>query len=769
MRKLYCLQLLLAAGLFFPATASAALQQVVIFAPGNLLAARVLKEETAKRTGLYWPVVTEFPASGDVIVLKEKNTALPFSLKGAPALPARPEAYRLALQQAGGRKIIVVEGNDHRGVLFGTGKLLRMLQYAPGKVTLPASLAMASAPEKAIRGHQIGYRNLANSYDGWSPAQYEQYIRELMIFGANSIEAIPFQPWAPHFRLSSMDMTLHISEICRQYDADFWVWTPATFDLKDTAKRAYFLTQFDTLFRMAPRLDAVFFPGGDPGDNAPRLVIPFLETLAVPLRRHHPKARIWLSLQGYSPEECEFVYAYIRNRQPAWLAGLVTGPGSPPMEGTRAALPAKYKLRHYPDITHNVRCDFPVPWWDPAFAFTLGREAVNPKPVYHTAAFRHTAPQNDGFISYSDGAHDDVNKMIWSMLGWNAKQDTRNMLLEYANFFFSSDVAAQAADGILALEKNWAGPIAANNGIAATLQHWQQMEQRHPYNWRWQMCLLRAYYDAYTRQRSIREAALEEAANKCLAEAPATGAGVAMQRAEKILQQADSIAMPAWQQQIETLCASLFKSIALQTSVPKYKASGAERSAVLDFLHRPLNNRWWLEDAFTRIRELPPAAQLASLDTLARWANPGPGSFYDDVGNVSRSPHVVRPETPEADPLMLRSDNPGFDWWESGMSRRRLSWMVSMRWPHSMSYEQLDANAQYTVRVTGFGESLLRANGEKLTPAIYGKGIGEIKEFPVPAALTRQGRLVLTWDAIDEEHLNWRQHSRLTEVWLIKK
>lgn len=765
----YCLQhllfLILLTSCLQPATAAVALRAVSIYAPGHPMAARVLQEEVAKRTGLHWPVVTKLPARGDVIMLGNPGR---FAVKSEAAMPVKPEAFRLFTQTTGGRRLIVVEGFDNRGVMFGAGKLLRLLQYSRGETSLP-EVSIAEAPEKAMRGHQLGYRNLANSYDGWIPEQYEQYIRELVIFGTNSIEAIPFQPWGPHFTLPSMDMNLRISDICKRYDIDFWVWTPATFDLNDTAKRAYFLRQFDTLFRKAPRLDAVFFPGGDPGHNPPELVLPFLETLSAPLRKHHPKAAIWLSLQGFTPAACEVVYSYIRTKKPRWLAGLVTGPGSPPLEATRAALPPGYQLRHYPDITHNVRCDFPVPWWDPAFAFTLGREAVNPRPVYHTAAFRHTAPHNDGFISYSDGAHDDVNKMIWSMLGWNAQQSSRAMLMEYANFFFDSETAGAAAEGILALEHNWVGPAGKNEGIGKTLQHWQLLENKHASNWRWQMLVLRAYYDAYTRERALHEKLLEDSVSLVLVNAPSLGADAVMAQAEQILQRADVPVNAGWRTKIETLCDALFRSVALQTSVPKYKASGYERGAVLDFVDRPLNDRWWLEDAFKRIRTLPPAQQLAALDTLARWRNAGPGGFYDNVGDVSNSAHIVRPQGLDADPLMLHSDNPGFDWWESGFSRKRLSWMVSMRWPHALQYKNLDPAAQYTVRVTGNGECLMRANGEKLTPTLYGKGIGEIKEFPVPQALIQKGSLQLTFDAINEEHLNWRQHSRLTEVWLIKK
>ena len=68
---------------------------------------------------------------------------------------------------------------------------------------------------------------------------------------------------------------------------------------------------------------------------------------------------------------------------------------------------------------------------------------------------------------------------------------------------------------------------------------------------------------------------------------------------------------------------------------------------MLDFLNYPLNNRWWLEDELAKARKLPNEAEkVAQLETLARWEHPGPGSFYDDIGNVAKSPHEVRTERP---------------------------------------------------------------------------------------------------------------------------
>ena len=188
----------------------------------------------------------------------------------------------------------------------------------------------------------------------------------------------------------------------------------------------------------------------------------------------------------------------------------------------------------------------------------------------------------------------------------------------------------------------------------------------------------------------------------------------------------------------------------------------------MDFIDRPLNNRWWLEDEFKRIKTLPEKEQAVALKTIAEWEHPGEGSFYDNVGNISKSPHQLKGQNWRIKPLNVEDDGPGFDWWENGFSRKRLSWMINMRWPLGVEYTGLDSTADYTVRVTGYGECLLKVNGQRVSPSKYGRATGEIKEFPVPKALIQQGHILLTWDDLDEDFLNWRKQSRVNEVWLIK-
>src|SRR5947209_8224080 len=383
----------------------------------------------------------------------------------------------------------------------------------PGVARLSASLDVAAAPAFPIRGHQLGYRARANSYDGWDKKQYEQYIRELVIFGANSIENIPFEDSqiSPHWPVPRSVMNRQLSEICDRYDVDYWVWTPVTFDLTDQKLRAEELKLHEGFYRDCPRLNGIFFPGADPGKNPPELVLPFLEDVSKLLAKYHPEGKVWVSMQGFNGPKLDYVVKYLEEQKPTWLGGIVAGPQAMAPPALRARLPKEYPLRDYPDITHTVRCQYPVTWWDPAFNFTLGRECCNARPLFYIHVHQQTAPGSAGFISYSDGCHDDVNKVIWNLLGVDPNADPRQTLIEYARFFFGPDVAEMAADGIMAFEKNWVGPMVSNSTIDSTLALWQQLEKLKPElkdNWRWQLCLLRANYDAYIRHRQRYETRL---------------------------------------------------------------------------------------------------------------------------------------------------------------------------------------------------------------------------------------------------------------------
>jgi hypothetical protein len=655
-------------------------------------------------------------------------------------------------------------GGDARGILYGAGKLLTTSIMKDKQIQLQANIDISSSPEFSLRGHQFGYRNTANSWDAWTIEQFDQHFREQILFGANSFENTPFQDKDPSvvMKYPREEMNITLSKICYKYDADYWIWTPASIDLKDKKSRQAELERHRLLYQKIPRLDGVFFPGGDPGDNHPADVLPFLKELSIDLKKYHPNAGMWISLQGFDEDKVNYFFNYLDTENPDWLTGLVNGPSSPPIDIERKRLSGKYKLRHYADVTHSVRCSYPVKQWDQAFALTLGRECTNPQPIYYASIHNKHASDTDGFLTYSDGVHDDVNKVIWSQMGWNTKSDVRSVVIEYCNFFFGSSVANDAADGILALEQNWVGPIATNDNIPKTLAHWKKLEAENPQlagNWRWQQLVMRAYYDAYIHERNAYEKDLEVQANRVLANAATIGANDAMDSALAVVQMADKefVGQDLKQKAVKYLD-DLFHSVGLQSSVEKYHASGAQRGCVLDFIDYPLNNRWWLEDEFKKIKHLKSEEEkLARLDLIRTYDTPGTGSYYDNISS-NEAKHVIS-ETEDAIDYL---------WDNEGLSRKRLSSQLFQFTPE-LQYDGLDPNARYVIRVCGFGEALLRANGERLKPTKYDKGVDEFKEFPIPDGLIKEGKLRITFDKPNEEHLNWRQHSRVSDVWVLKQ
>ena len=732
-------------------------------------AIRTLQEEVAKRTSINLNAFSCWKNRTAIVLITnsvaEINGVSVPKRTGSDLPELKKEGYRIVCDKHNGKDVVWIIGADERGILFGIGKLLRTANLTKNKICLDEHLEFASAPMQSIRGHQLGYRNHANSYDAWDVGKYEQYIRDLVIFGTNAIETIPLgdRDDSVLFPIPPEEMNIHISELCALYGIDYWIWTPVSCDLSDLVKREAELERAEAFYKKCPKLDNVFFPGGDPGENHPKDVLPFLRELNDRLQKYHPGAGIWISLQGFNAEKIDYFYTYLEKNSPDWLRGVVTGPGSPPMAETRFRLPKKYMHRNYPDITHNVRCDYPVQNWDQAYSLTIGREGCNPRPNFFSKVLGVAAPLTDGFVSYSDGCHDDVNKVIWSMKSWDNELEPNEILNDYCRYFFGANLAKKGADGINALENDWVGPIKSNGGIETTFEFWKKLEKENPAllgNWRWKLLVLRSYYDTYQHRRTIYEQKLEKEANKILSTAKETGSERAMNQALEMVNRADiKPENEEMHQVIVKYCYDLFHLIGLQTDVEHYHAANSQRGCILQFVNYPLNNRWWLTDEFRKISAMDSEQKkLDRLEVIRKWENPGAGSYYDNISNIEKSPHV----------LTSSYDGTDVAWWNGGNSRERLSSQLFQIDP-VLEYNNLDFNGKYHIRVSGYGDALIRVDGERLEPTLYNKGIGEFKEFVVPKPLTQDGKIRVTFDRPEESQIRWTKYSHISEVWLIKQ
>src|SRR2546426_11667821 len=117
-----------------------------------------------------------------------------------------------------------------------------------------------------LRGHQLGYRPKTNSYDAWDVTRWEQYIRDLIVFGCNAIELIPPRSddaaSSPHFPLPPMEMMVQMSRLADEYGLDVWIWYPAMDpDYGDPKTVEVALKGRGEGFKKLPRIDAGVGPG----------------------------------------------------------------------------------------------------------------------------------------------------------------------------------------------------------------------------------------------------------------------------------------------------------------------------------------------------------------------------------------------------------------------------------------------------------------------------------------------------------------------------
>ena len=753
---------------------------------------RVLVEEVEKRTTLRLQVAPQWPADTVPVIavgpLATVSSWAGAGLRGAAAAgaPGR-EGYRVAVNTAGRlAPTVLVLGADARGVLFGVGRLLRELRMASGTLGVPRSFSVVSTPQVALRGHQLGYRPKTNSYDAWDVPMWEQYIRDLAIFGTNAIELMPPRTDdaanSPHFPRPQMDMMIEMSRIGDEYGQDIWIWYPALdTDYGDPKQVELALKEWADVLSKLPRVDAVFVPGGDPGHTQPRHLMALLERQTASLRKYHPTLQMWMSPQGFTKAWMDEFYQILKT-EPAWLTGVVFGPqvrDSLPV--LRANVPKRYRIRHYPDITHSLRAQYPVQDWDVAHALTSQREQINPRPLDEAVIFRALVPYVTDFITYSEGCNDDVNKFVWSGLGWDPKADVLQILREYSRYFIGSRYTDSFAQGLLALERNWRGPLAANASVYTTLEQFQAMERAASpgdlRNWRFLQALYRAYYDAHVRSRLLHETAIEGRALERLRAARNGESRQALADAGRILGEAQARPAAEWRQRVYTLAEALFQSIRQQLSVERYGAIAVGRGATLDSFETPLNDSGWLLTRFAEAAALGSEAErLAAVDRIVRWTDPGPGGYYDDLGNPSQQPHLVRGLSFEEDPQRFKSTLTGFgyrpDW--------RLSWMTHAEsfWetPLQMRYHGLDSSAQYRVRIVYAGDVFsmnttirLVANDKyEVHPTMKKASPIAPVEFDVPVDATRGGELTLTFSAPPGLGSAGRGN-QIAEVWLVRK
>jgi hypothetical protein len=764
---------------------------------------QVLKEELQKRSNLTLPVSDKISKKNKLIIavgIEGQMEKFPEEYKAAISkLPETgKDGYKITLIE---NKVIVIAGHDERGALYGIGKLLRKMELCDGKILVQNNLNISSTPVYPIRGHQLGYRPKTNAYDAWSVEQYDRYIRDLAIFGTNSIEIMPPRTdddfTSVHMKLPAIKMITEQSRICKEYGLDVWMWYPnmgSDYSSPDSLKKE--LDEREEVFKVLPKLDALFVPGGDPGELEPDVLFGWLEKEAVVLHKYHPNAKIWVSPQVFKPSKEWYgkFYEHV-NKQYSWFGGIVYGPWiRTPLPEVKKLINPSVKIRLYPDITHSISCQFPISDWDIAYAMTLGRECINPRPADEKYIHNLYAGFAQGSISYSEGTNDDVNKFIWSDQDWDPSTPVMETLRDYARYFIGPEYTEGIAVGLMALEQNIRGSLLVNEQVQKTLQQWQEMEKNSSPNVlsnpRFQSGLIRAYYDAYIQRRLIYETNLERQARNILECAEISGSISAISDAKNTLALAhEKPVSPELKQHCYALADSLFRSFGAQLTIEKHHAASG-RGNFIDNIDIPLNDALWILDQLNQIEKLSNETEkLAAINKMLHRTDPGPGGFYDNFGNPAAWKRIKAKKTWAEDPGSLESPRVSFgvgltgvDWVHEVVAKgfegqtTPLAWMNQINTlydtPLEMEYDNLDPNGEYTLRsaYTGRFRSNIKliADGDLIHDYIR-MGTKPLLEFSLPKEVTKDGKVHFIWSCGTDDGGEGERGSQVAEIWLIRK
>lgn len=491
---------------------------------------------------------------------------------------------------------LILSASGIRGFVYSIGMFLRKIVPCDGGIALVDEISGDYKPDKSIRGHQIGYRTTPNTYDAWSYEDYGRYYLDMMFFGTNTVEHIPYEKGVSArnklMKYDEEDFLVEASRMADELDLDVSLWHPNNDG--ETVEQA--VERRRKLYARVPRLNVVFPPGGDPGEFPPEELVLRCREIAKALRSEHPDAQMWPSAQQpHSFPDWGERFIEEMEKLPEEINGVITGPNKAfEIDELRRRLPSKYPIRLYPDITHNLRCEYPVHFdrddWHFALAAGLSRECTNPRPREYRQIHRATRRYVVGSVSYSEGVSDDVNKMVWADMDYFPDCDLNETLLDYCRLFFFGADARKLADGILMLELNWQCDPAENPVIDNTLELFNSLRKEYPFlnnSWRYLQLLLRAECDWILKHRRLFELNLIRKAEKAVNKGD-------LKLAREILSTDYDDEYKAVRAEINALAKELFDLIGMQLDIEHYCANNWERGAILETIDLPITDRSWL-------------------------------------------------------------------------------------------------------------------------------------------------------------------------------
>lgn len=457
------------------------------------------------------------PDSSEII----RRAAAEGSLELPPDLG--DEGYVIAVDDEGP----IVAALGQRGVLYGLGALLRTGVY-DGDGWRMHPVPVTSSPRMSQRAIYF-----ATHFGNWlvhCPVdELVTYVEDVALWGANEVLT-----WFDTAELASLDAGREQAERLAEVDRaarrlglrvarimvsneGYLGQAPAELRSKNVnhrhspktdlcpsepEARAMILANKREYLQELPSLDMVWlWPYDHGGCNCegcapwPRTYFELNRELAEIVGDTHPQADIgasawWIDL--WHPGEKQAFFDGLATSGD-WCSALTWSERETTRWGPEPDMPEGMRFVFFPEISMFESFNkIGIPW---------GGKGANPAPRRFAAQFAQHAPFMDGFMSYSEGRYDDLNKVIWTQLAWDPDQDVADIVAAYGRYELGAGDGGQVADLVLALEPvllgrsrdpSLDGEAAA---IAGAIPPWGSAA------WRWQM--LRASTELHGLRESL--------------------------------------------------------------------------------------------------------------------------------------------------------------------------------------------------------------------------------------------------------------------------
>ena len=352
-----------------------------------------------------------------------------------------------------------VRGGRFRALVFGAGTLLRAIRYGERTFSLPDGV-YRFAPAKKYR---IAY--LARHFNNWylkaSPDEFLRYIEDLALWGINGFQLHLEYPavdmvWSSEGDRRVFDaVSAALGERLKALDVDLLTFggdNCATEDMPPEFravpdKKPRGATQYNVCpakpgaleyllklkrdalekYRGMPVGGLLYWPF-DEGGCACEACAPWggngyvrlIERMAKMNKAAYPDAKHLVSTWFFRKDDWPGFYRYLENQD--WIDMiLVDSPGEFPKYPLENPVPKELPIVTFPEISMWGR----FPW---------GGTGANPMPARFERIFRVCERAVQGFMLYSEGIYEDLNKIVVNGLYVDPSRHAGEVVADYAKW-----------------------------------------------------------------------------------------------------------------------------------------------------------------------------------------------------------------------------------------------------------------------------------------------------------------------------------------------